>query len=84
MEKITRENIGNHLLDYQLTMIGKSRIDIIDDDRWFFNFTLTTDQYKEFEAYAIPLLKKIFKCNKNKAEAIFTWFNTNFGFRIKN
>ena len=32
-KKIDRTNIGEHLLDYQLTIIGKSRIDILDDDR---------------------------------------------------
>jgi hypothetical protein len=83
-KKIDRTNIGEHLLDYQLTIIGKSRIDILDDDRWFFNWTLTRSQFEEFTAYAIPLLKKTFKCNKSKAEGMFVWFNTQFGIRIKN
>ena len=32
-KKITRENVADHLFDYQLGMIGKTRIDILDNDR---------------------------------------------------
>jgi len=50
---------------------------------WFHEWTFTTAQYEEFRAYAIPLLKKIFKCNTNKAKATFDWFNLQYGLRIK-
>ncbi len=76
-------NVGEHLMDYQLKMLGKTRIDIIDDDRWYFNWTMTRAQLAEFKAYAIPLLQKIFRFNKAKAEKTFGWFRTQFGVRIK-
>jgi hypothetical protein len=44
---------------------------------------MTQEQHEEFKAYAIPLLKKIFKFNKTRAEGTFGWFNLQFGLRIK-
>lgn len=83
MEKITRLNIADHLLDYQLAMVGKTVQDARKDDMWFFNWTLTTEQYNQFRGYAIPLLKKTFRYNKRKAEQTFDFFNLQFGLRIK-
>lgn len=82
--KINRKNISMHLLEYQLNMVGKSVKDIIDDDKWYFNWTFTTEQFNEFKNYSVPLIKKTFKCNKAKAEGTFSWFNLSFGLRIKN
>jgi len=84
MAKITRMNIAEHLLDYQLRMVGKTRIDILDDDKFFFNTTMTREQLTEFKEYAIPLLQKTFKFNKTKAENTFKFFRDQFGVRIKN
>lgn len=83
MGKINRLNVADHLVEYQLNMVGKTMADALKDDMWFFNWTMTTDQYQEFKAYAIPLLKKVFKFNKKKAEETFGWFNLQFGLRIK-
>jgi hypothetical protein len=82
--KITRENISNHLIEYQLAMVGKTVEDALKDDRWYFNFTMTNKQFEEFKKYAIFLIKKTFKCNKSKAEKTFNWFNLGYGLRIKN
>lgn len=81
---VNRENITRHLIEYQLNMVGKSMIDTLDDDMWYFNNTLTSAQHEEFKKYAIPLLKKVFKFNKSKAEQTFGWFDLTFGLRIKN
>jgi len=82
--KITRENITRHLIEYQLAMVGKSMMDTLDDDKWYFNITMTTEQFTEFKKYSIKLIKKIFKCNTSKALKTFDWFNLEFGLRIKN
>ena len=82
--KITRMNISNHLLEYQLAIVGKQMIHMLDDDLWYFNNTLTQIQHDEFKKYAIALLKKTFKFNKSKAEQTFNWFDLQFGLRIKN
>lgn len=84
VEKISRENIGKHLLEYQLNLINKTSDSILLDDMWKFNWVITKKQYKEFKLYAIPLLKKTFRCNVLKANGIFEWFFKEFGLRIIN
>lgn len=82
--KIDRTNITDHLIEYQLNMIGKTIPDAQKIDDWYHQFTLTQKQHDVFKGYAIPLLKKVFKCTKAKAEQTFAWFDLNFGLRIKN
>lgn len=81
--KVTRENINKHLIEYQLQMVGKSLIDTLDDDRWWFNITMTSEQKIAFNKYAFKLIKKTFKCNTQKATNTLKWFNEEFGLRIK-
>ena len=82
--KVTRDNITNHLVEYQLAMIGKTLLDTLDDDNWHFNFTMTYAEQEEFKNYAVKLIRKTFRCNKLKGEETFQWFITQFGLRIKN
>lgn len=81
--KVNRTNISEHLVEYQLKMIGKTLSDVENDEEWYYNNTMTEEQHEEFKRYAIPLLKKIFKFNKTKAENTFSWFDLQFGLRIK-
>jgi hypothetical protein len=81
--KVNRTNISEHLVQYQLKMIGKTMLDVEGDEEWYTNNTMTQEQHEDFKRYAIPLLKKIFKFNKGKAEETFGWFNLQFGLRIK-
>lgn len=83
MGKINRLNIQEHLVNVQLKMVNKTMFEAMQNPDWFREWTFTTAQYEEFRAYAIPLLKKIFKCNTNKAKATFDWFNLQYGLRIK-
>jgi hypothetical protein len=80
---INRTNIATHLVEYQLAMIGKTIEEAKKDDMWFFNWTITQKQADELKSYAIPLIKKVFRCNKSKAERTFSWFNLQFGLRVK-
>ena len=82
MKPINRLTIADHLLEYQFNLIGKTMADAAKDETWIVGWTLTPDQYKQFEAYAIPLLKKVFKCNTNKARDTFEWFNMQFGLQV--
>jgi hypothetical protein len=85
MEKkktINRNNITNHLIEYQLELIGKTVSEIESDELWYSNNTMSPEQHAEFKAYAIPLLKKVFKFNKAKAEQTFSWFDLSYGLRI--
>lgn len=81
-EKITRENVAEHMIRYQLKMVGKTWEDALADQQWYKNFTMTPQQHEEFKAYCIPLIKKVFRCNKKKAEATFSWFDLEFGLRV--
>lgn len=83
MAKINRETIADHLVDYQLGMIGKSTQEAHMTKEWFTKWTMTQEQHDAFKAYAIPLLKKVFKINKARAEKNFQWFDLGFGLRIK-
>jgi hypothetical protein len=82
--KINRTNISEHLVEYQLKMIGKTFSDVEGDELWYSNNTMTEEQHEEFKRYAIPLLKKIFKFNKSRAEQTFSWFDLQFGLKINN
>ena len=81
--KITRENITDHLIEYQLNMIGKTINEAKKDEQWYHNWTFNQQQYELFRAYAIPLIKKTFRCNTKKATQTFDWFNLQFGLRLK-
>jgi len=83
MGAINRTNIADHLIRHQLEMVGKTWEEAQKDDMWFFNWTMTQDEHNQFKAYAIPLIKKVFKCNRQKAEATFSWFFLEFGLRVK-
>ena len=83
MAKINRENIADHLVDYQLGMVGKSTQEAFMTREWYSKWTMTQEQHDQLKAYSIPLIKKIFKCNKTRAESIFGWFDLEFGLRVK-
>jgi hypothetical protein len=80
---INRTNIQDHLIEYQLNMVGKTVEDAKKDELWFHNFTMSSQQHELFKSYAIPLLRKVFKFNKGKAEQTFQWFDLGYGLRIK-
>ena len=82
-EIVSRVNIVPHLIEYQLNLIGKG-LDITEYDAlWIEHNSLTQSQFLLFKGYAIPLLKKIFKFNKKKAEDTFNWFCSVYGLKIK-
>jgi len=82
--KINRTNVADHLVEYQLDMVGKTIAEAYKTDKWYSKWTMTEEQHEQLKAYAIPLLKKIFKCNRKRAEGIFGWFDLQFGLRIDN
>jgi hypothetical protein len=80
---VNRENITKHLVEKELEMVGKTMLDTLDVEDWWFEFTMTRAQYEEFVSYSIKLIKKIFKVNTTKAHDIFKWYYKAFGLRIK-
>ena len=83
LQKVSRENIGTRLLENLIAIKGKSKVDILDDDMWRFNWTITNEEYLKFKSESISLLKKVFKFNNSKAISTFEWFYHNFGLRVK-
>ena len=83
MAKINRFNIAEHLVNVQLKMVHKTTFEAIQNPDWFHEWTMTTEQYEQFRNYSIPLLKKVFKFNTNKAKETFDWFNLQYGLRIQ-
>lgn len=82
MGKITRENLGDHLIEFQLKLVGKTVEDAMKDEWWFSNITMTKEQHTEFMVYAFPLVKKVLRCNKATAWKTLDWFNLQFGLKI--
>jgi len=80
--KINRLNISDELMKYQFNMIGKTFQQAVSNPEWIKEWSMTQAQHDEFKAYAIPLIKKVFKCNKARAENNFSWFDLQFGLKI--
>ena len=81
MAKINRENLSEHIIDYQLSMIDKSIYEALTNPKWREQWSITQEQYDDLKRYAVPLFKKVFKCNKTKAQENFEWLQTNFGLK---
>jgi hypothetical protein len=82
-DKPRRETMIQHLLEYQFKQIDKTMLDTLKEDRWFYDWTVTSEQRRDFHHYAIPLIKKIFRCNRMKATLTYDWFIENFGLKVK-
>lgn len=80
--KITRENIADHLLEYQFNIIGRSIEEAINTEGWQYKWEITKEEEEVFRKYAIPLLKKVFHYNTSKAKQTFDFFLLDFGMKI--
>lgn len=83
MGKINRFNIAEHLVDVQLKLVGRTMFEAMQNPDWYHEWTMTTEQHEMFRKYSIPLLKKVFKFNTNKAKSTFEWFNLQYGLKIQ-
>lgn len=79
--KINRTNIAQHLLEYQLNIIGKRTLDTKKEPDWFNKWKIRDSDFKLLQQYAIPLLKKTFKFNRMKAYNTFNWWYMHFGLK---
>lgn len=82
-KKINRENIAEHLVEYQLSLIDKTIEEANETPDWFSVWSMTPEQHAGFKAYALPLLKKVFKFNTNRAKSTFEWFDLCYGLKIQ-
>lgn len=52
------------------------------EDAWYHRYTMTKEQYDEWEDWCVKKIAKVFKVNKKKARSDFSWFSLSFGLRI--
>ena len=83
MAKITRENISDHLLEYQLAFANKTLQEAKDNPNWLKEWSISRQDYDKFKEYAVMLIKKVFRCNTNRAKGTFAWFDLQFGLTVK-
>jgi len=83
--KILRSNISEHLLEKQFSLIGKTVQEAVNSNtKWKEEWTISSEKQEEFIKYAIPLIKKVFKCSRQKAiDKALNPFLLNFGLKIK-
>ena len=81
--KPTRVKMTEHLIEYMIGLCDHKLTETLEDQSWHKNWTLTRAQYSEFYVYSIPMIKKVFRCNKAKAVNTFNWFYDVFGLKIK-
>ena len=55
-EKVTKDNIVEHMINKQLEYVGKTIEDVREDPNWFTNNTLTKEQYTEWKEYCLKLM----------------------------
>jgi len=80
---VNRENVAEHLVRKQLALIGKTFEEAEQNPNWYKEWEMEEEKFKQFEKESIEVLKKVFKCNTNKARKTFDWFNLMWGLKIK-
>jgi hypothetical protein len=80
---VKKNELVEHLVTYQLNMIGKDFSETEKDKEWYCNNRITEQQHKEFAAYAKTQIQKVFKCGKKRAEKEFMWFDLMCGLSIE-
>lgn len=93
--KITKKNITNYLIDLQLKIAGyQITYDEIEEQnevkqhlnpnwRWFDDYTITFEQQNQWYKEANPVIRKLFHCNKTRAEKMLQWLNLDCGLTLK-
>lgn len=81
--KVTRENMIFHLMSYQFDLLDKDVVDAAMTVDWRLKWSITPKQLAYFKEYAIPLIKKVYRCNRSKAINTFDWFQDNYGLSIR-
>ncbi len=81
--KVTRENLAEHLVIYQLSLIGRTMKDAEKDREWSYKWTIPESKYKEYRKYALNTIQKVLKCSPRKSKGIFGALQFCFGLNIE-
>lgn len=83
--KITKDNIVEHLVNKMFEIIGvdNNYQNLIEtkNETWFQDYTWNKDQEESFKIYTLPLIKKIYKLNKDVVNRNYYWFLLQYGLR---
>lgn len=79
---INRENVSEHLTEYQFNIIGKTMANTLSNLSWKEEWKMTKKQKEMFKSYAFGILKKVFKYNGSKALETYDFFEKKFGLLI--
>lgn len=77
-----RDQLIKNLITLQMECIGKRYIDWIEVDNPRELYTITEEEYREFDKKAIYLIKKTKKCNSGIARKTLNEFNAKIGLEI--
>lgn len=81
-EKVTKNNVVNHLINKELAYVGKTIEDIKDDPEWYRNNTMTKEQYEEWKEYSKKTLKKVLRFNKKFIDREFAMLDLMYGLKV--
>jgi hypothetical protein len=81
--KTNRTNVAQHLLEYQLNIIGKTTVDTKKNENWFKEWAISEEEHALLKQYSLKTLKKVFKFNNTKAIETFNWWYSHFGLKLK-
>ena len=76
-----RDELPKTLVTMQMEMIGMTFEDAMNTPEWWRVYSITTEQEEEFKKKALPLIKKVLRCNKTVAEKTLSWFLLDLGLR---
>lgn len=80
--KINRYTIEQHLLEKQLSYIGHTLKDAVENPNWKNEWVFPKEDIEDFTKYAIPLFKKVFKTNRSIAVNNFNWFLVKYKLKV--
>lgn len=80
-EKLTKDNLVNHMINKQLEYVGKTIEDVKDDPNWYTNNTLTKEQHAEWKEYCLKLMKKHL-VRKHRLDYEFGMFDLMYGLKV--
>lgn len=78
-----RDQLIKNLITLQMECIGKKYVDWIEKDNPRQLYSITPEQYQNFDKKAIYLIKKTKKCNSGIARKTLNEFNANIGLEIQ-
>lgn len=78
-----RDELAITLVTMQMEMIGLTYQDALNTPEWWRVYSITREQEEEFKKKALPLIKKVLRCNRFIAEKTLNWFLFDLGIRVE-